>query len=160
MNSKKSAKGWIEVGASSWGDETNFVASFSNYGNKTVDVFTPGVAIYTTSPGNEYKSVDGTSFASPLTAGVAALIMSYYPHLSAEQVKDIILKSSVKFKDLQVDKPGENEGDPEMIAFGELSITGGIVNAYEAVKIADSMKVGKKRSMSWIGPSRGIIAKK
>ena len=71
--------------------------------------------------------------------------MSYYPHLSAEQVKDIILKSSVKFKDLQVDKPGENEGDPEMIAFGELSITGGIVNAYEAVKLADSMKVGKKK---------------
>ncbi len=145
MNSKKYAKRWIEVGASSWGEETNFVASFSNYGNNTVDVFTPGVAIYTTSPGNEYKSVDGTSFACPLTAGVAALIMSYYPDLSAEQVKDIILKSSVKFKDLQVNKPGEYEGEPEMLAFEELSITGGIVNALEAVKMADSMKVGKKK---------------
>ena len=143
-NSKKSAKGWLEVGASSWGDDDNFVASFSNYGKKTVDVFAPGVAIYSTTPGNKYESVDGTSFASPLTVGVAALVMSYYPDLTSNQVKNIIMESSVKFKDTLVNKPGESEDDAGMIKFGELSISGGIVNAYEAVKMAESMQVDKK----------------
>lgn len=141
---KKVAKGWVSVGASSWGEGDNFVASFSNYGKTNVDVFAPGVSIYCPAPGNEYSFVDGTSFASPLTAGVAALVMSYYPSLSADQVADIILKSSVKFQDLEVNKPGEYEGDPEMIAFKELSVTGGIVNAYEAVKMAESLQVGSR----------------
>ncbi len=145
INSKKSAKGWLEVGASSWGDGDNFVASFSNYGKKTVDVFAPGVAIYSTTPGDEYDSVDGTSFASPLTAGVAALVMSYYPELTSKQIKDIIMESSVKFQDMVVNKPGQYEGDPEMIEFSKLSISGGIINAYEAVKMAESMKFGKKK---------------
>jgi len=144
-NSKKSAKGWLEVGASSWGDGSNFVASFSNYGKSKVDVFAPGVAIYSTTPGNIYNSVDGTSFASPLTAGVAALVMSYYPELSSKQVAKIITDSSVKFPNLQVNKPGEYEGDPDMVKFSELSRSGGIVNAYEAVKMAESMNVGSKK---------------
>jgi len=143
-NSNKSAKGWLEIGASSWGDGSNFVASFSNYGKKTVDVFAPGVAIYSTSPGNTYDSVDGTSFASPLTAGVAALVMSYYPELDSKQVAKLIMDSSIKFLDLEVNKPGEYEGEPDMIKFSELSRSGGIINAYEAVKMAESMKVGSK----------------
>ena len=144
-NSKKSAKAWLEVGASSWGDESNFVASFSNYGKNNVDVFAPGVAIYSTSPGNEYSSVDGTSFASPLTAGVAALVMSYYPELSSAQVSEIIMESSVKFLELEVNKPGEYEGEPDMVAFKELSRSGGIINAFEAVKLAESKQIGSKK---------------
>ena len=89
----KHTTNWISVGASGPTPE-DLVASFSNYGKKEVDVFSPGVKIYTTLPGgNEYGNQQGTSMASPVTAGLAALILSYYPELTAPQVKDIILKS-------------------------------------------------------------------
>lgn len=135
------ANNWLEIGASSWGDDENFVGSFSNYGKNTVDVFAPGVDIYSTTPGNNYESYDGTSMASPSTAGVAALIMSYFPDLTAFQVKDIIRKSSRKFEHLEVIKPGQ-AGDE--VEFSDLSITGGLVNAYEAMKMAQSMSMKKE----------------
>ncbi len=95
------ASNWLEIGASSWGDDENFVGSFSNFGKETVDVFAPGVQIYSTTPDNTYKTYDGTSMAAPATSGVAALLMSYFPDLSASQVKDIILKSSRRFDNLK-----------------------------------------------------------
>jgi subtilisin family serine protease len=128
---------WLEIGASSWGDNDNFVGKFSNYGNETVDVFAPGVDINSTTPGSKYESLSGTSMAAPVTSGVAALLMSYYPQLTAAQVKDIIVKSSVKFAGEKVNKPGEEKG--ETVPFEELSMTGGVVNAYEAVRMAESM---------------------
>jgi len=140
-NSKRFAKNWIEVGASSWGDEKNFVGSFSNYGKTTVDVFAPGVAINSTIPDNKYTEHDGTSMAAPVVSGVAAMLMSYFPELSAEDVKEIILKSSIKYTDKEINKPGSRNG--QTIKFGELSVTGGIVNAYEAVKMAQSWKGNK-----------------
>lgn len=131
----KEAKNWIEVGASSAGADDGFVGTFSNYGKKTVSLFAPGVEIYSTVPDNKYKSLDGTSMASPATAGVAALLMSYFPELSALQVKDILLKSTRKFDNLKVQKPGGGN-----VEFSQLSSSGGLVNAYEAVKMAQSMK--------------------
>lgn len=128
---------WLEIGASSWGGNDNFVGKFSNYGNETVDVFAPGVDVFSTTPGSKYESLSGTSMAAPVTSGVAALLMSYYPQLTAAQVKDILVKSSVKFTGEKVNKPGEDKG--ETVPFEELSITGGIVNAYEAVKVAEAM---------------------
>jgi cell wall-associated protease len=131
---------WIEVGASSWGGVTNFVGTFTNYGKKTVDVFAPGVDVYSTTPKQGYENLSGTSMAAPVTAGVAALLMSYYPNLSADQIKNIIIKSTVKFEDLDVNKPGSSkQGKPETVKFDELSVTGGIVNAYEAVKMAEAI---------------------
>ncbi len=132
LDNGKEVKNWLQVGASSWGSDSNFVASFSNYGKKTVDVFAPGVRIYSTVPDDEYEALDGTSMASPATAGIAALLMSYFPHLTAEEVKDIIKQSTRKFDGLMVTKPGTDE----QVAFDELSETGGLVNAYEAVKLA------------------------
>jgi len=129
------ASNWIEVGASSWGDDDQLAASFSNYSRKTVDLFAPGVQIYSTKPGNEYGESQGTSFSSPVTAGVAALLMSYYPHLSFLDVKDILMKSTRKFDGLMVIKPGTVD---EKVNFAKLSVSGGIVNAYEAVKLAES----------------------
>ena len=129
------AANWIEVGASSWGDDEQLAASFSNYSRKTVDLFAPGVQIYSTKPGNEYGESQGTSFSSPVTAGVAALLMSYYPHLSYIDVKDILMKSTRKFDGLMVIKPGTVD---EKINFAKLSVSGGIVNAYEAVKLVES----------------------
>ncbi len=129
-------KTWIEVGASSWGDNGNFVGSFSNYGKKSVDIFAPGVDIHSTTPGNEYKNASGTSMASPVVAGVAALVWSYYPKLSAKQLKKILLKSSVKFENLEVNLPGSKD---KKTKFSELSSTAGMVNAYTALKMAEKM---------------------
>lgn len=138
----KKAGNWIEVGASSWGEGKEFVADFSNYGKKTVDVFAPGTAIYATVPDNEYESLQGTSMASPVVAGIAAVLLSYYPELSAEDVRDIIRQSTRKFDGLKVAKPGSSDE----IDFTQLSNTGGLVNAYEAVKLAETRKknAGKK----------------
>lgn len=131
----KEARNWLEVGASGWSPDENLVADFSNYGKKSVDVFAPGVDIYSTTPGNHYKSLSGTSMASPTAAGVAALLMSYFPDLSSMQIIDILKKSTRKFDGLKVQKPGGGKTD-----FNTLSNTGGLVNAYEAIKMAVSIK--------------------
>lgn len=132
------ATNWITVGASgpkNSGGE-NLAASFSNYGKKEVDVFSPGVKIYATVPGgNKYQNLQGTSMASPVVAGIAAFIMEYYPALSARQVKSVIEKSAVKLNE-KVSNPGT--GDE--VNFSELSKTGGEVNAYEAIKLASTIK--------------------
>ncbi len=128
----------MEIGASSAGKDEDLVGSFSNYGKKSVALFAPGVDIYSTVPGNKYKDESGTSMASPATAGVAALIMSYFPELTAEQVKSILMNSSRKFDGLKVQKP--NDG---LVNFNQLSISGGLVNAYEAAKMAESMRTQK-----------------
>ena len=141
-NDGTEAKNWLEIGASSWGDNDEFAASFSNYGKKSVDLFAPGVDIYSTQPNSEYTSEDGTSFASPATAGVAALLMSYFPEFSALDIKDILKKSTRKFDNLQVQRPG-GKGS---VKFSDLSNTGGLINAYEAVKLAQSMKNEIKKS--------------
>jgi subtilisin family serine protease len=132
----KEAKNWIEVGASAYGADENFVGDFSNYGKKMVSLFAPGVDVYSTVPNNKYKNESGTSMASPSTAGVAALLWSYFPELSALQVKDILLKSTRKFDNLKVIKPGSKEE----VLFSDLSSSGGLVNAYEAVKMANGMR--------------------
>ncbi len=132
----KEAKNWIEVGASAWGANDEFVGSFSNYGKKMVALFAPGVDVYSTVPNNQYKNESGTSMASPSTTGVAALLWSYFPDLTMEQVKDILLKSTRKFDNLKVLKPGSKD----VILFSELSSTGGVVNAFEAVKMARGTK--------------------
>jgi cell wall-associated protease len=135
----KEAKNWIEIGASSFGPDANFVASFSNYGKKNVDVFAPGVEIYSTTPNNTYTIEQGTSMAAPVVTGIAALLMSYFPELSATEVKDIIKKSTRKFDGLEVQRPG-GRGKAELT---DLSNTGGLVNAYEAVRMAKELKDSK-----------------
>ena len=121
------------------------VAGFSNYGKKNVDVFAPGVQIYSTTPENGYEKFSGTSMAAPSTAGVAALIRSYYPKLSASQVKHILMNSGTLI-DIEVIKPGsQSRENPtgEKVPFSELSVSGRIVNAYNALKMANYMIQGK-----------------
>lgn len=128
----------ITVGALSVNSDKNLPATFSNYGKRNVDVFAPGVDILSTFPLNEYQKISGTSMASPEVAGIATLVRSYYPELSASQVKHVIMNSATKLK-MQVLKPGEKEEVP----FSTLSITGGAANAYQALKLADQMVNGK-----------------
>lgn len=132
----KEATNWIEVGASGWTADSTLAASFSNYGKKSVNVFAPGVQLYSTTPANNYDAMDGTSFAAPAVSGVAALIMAYFPDLTPLQVKDILIKSSRKFDNLTLRK-SEKTG---LVKFSDLSSSGGLVNAYEAVKLALSMQ--------------------
>jgi subtilisin family serine protease len=128
---------WITVGASSWTNDDKIKANFSNYGKTKVDVFAPGVDINSTVPGSKYEKLSGTSMAAPVVAGLAALIRSYYPKLTAVQVKDIILKSVVKVnQSVQI----KTETDTKTVPFSELSVTGGIVNAYDALKLAAEYK--------------------
>lgn len=131
-------KNWITVGASGDDKAGGLVASFSNFGKKDVDVFAPGVKIYSTVPGgNTYQDLQGTSMASPVVTGLAAFILNYYPRLTAVQVKDIIFKS--------VSKPAKkviNPLDKSSVSFADLSVTGGIINAYEAIRLADAVSKG------------------
>lgn len=138
------AKNYITVGAS--GDATNggFTASFSNYGKKTVDVFAPGVNIYSTLPGgNVYGKMSGTSMAAPVVAGLAALLLEYFPDLSAEQLKYVIEKSATPITD-EVILPGTQGENPTMVQLSDISRTGGEINAYNAVKLAMTLK-GKRK---------------
>jgi cell wall-associated protease len=127
--SHKQAKNWIEVGAS---NSKGMPGSFSNYGKKSVDLFAPGVRIYSTIPDSGFAYLDGTSMASPCVAGVAAIIREYFPKLTAIEVKKILMKSvtPVTFK---VPEPGQHG---KMVEYADLCISGGVVNAYKAVELA------------------------
>ena len=157
------AANFITVGAS--GDATNggFTASFSNYGEKEVDVFAPGVNIYSTLPGgNKYGNLSGTSMAAPVVAGLAALILEYYPDLTAEQVKYVIEKSVTPIKD-SVILPGsqkdDEDGNPTMVALSDISKTGGEVNAYNAIKLAATIK-GERNMDKEMSPKSKVHRKK
>ena len=136
----KRAGNWITVGAS--GDPKNggVTASFSNFGKRDVDVFAPGVQIYATIPGgNTYGKLSGTSMACPVVAGTAALLLEYFPALTAQQLKYAIEKSSTVLEE-EVNIPGTTN----KVKLGELSRTGGLLNAYAAVKLASTLKGERK----------------
>ncbi|SEB21706.1 Subtilase family protein [Pedobacter hartonius] len=114
---------FIKVGASGFADNEQLAVPFSNYGKQTVDVFAPGLGINSTIPGNGYEAHSGTSMAAPIVAGLAAVIREYYPKLTAKQVKEIIVKSVVKRDALR-----------------DLCISGGVVNAFNAIQMAESYK--------------------
>ncbi|HVI44867.1 MAG TPA: S8 family peptidase [Chitinophaga sp.] len=134
------ATNYVTVGAIGTGKGNDKVAGFSNYGKKEVDLFAPGVQIYSTIPGgNKYGSASGTSMAAPVVTGVAALVLSYYPDLSASQLKYVLEKSATPLPDgtTVVNKPGSPD---TKMNFADLSVTGGIVNTYEALKLAATLK--------------------
>jgi cell wall-associated protease len=140
-DTKTIAQNFITVGASGDKETGGLAADFSNYGKNKVDVFAPGVKIYSCIPGgNTYGFQQGTSMASPVVAGIAALLRSYYPQLTAEQIKLCIESSAIKIEE-KVKKPGTEEEEN----FTSLCKSGGIVNAYEAVKIAAITKSEKEK---------------
>ncbi|MET4106776.1 S8 family peptidase [Hymenobacter sp. UYP22] len=121
----------ITVGASSRLNDESLAADFSNYGKTQVDVFAPGNQIYSTLPGSKYGNLSGTSMAAPVVAGIAATLKSYFPQLTAAQLKRIILASAQPVH-TKVRQPGSTK----LVDFAELSRTGGIVNLYRAVQLA------------------------
>lgn len=138
-NGPEIADNVLTVGALSSKYGSEMVASFSNYGDVNVDVFAPGDEIYSSMPGNEYEFQGGTSMASPAVAGVAALIRSYYPKLTASQVKHIIMESGLAPTTKVI-----LSGDASKTAtLDEVSTSGKIVNAYNALIMADNVSTGK-----------------
>jgi len=129
----------LTVGASGPTDDENLPASFSNYSKRQVDVFAPGVGIYSTLPGNKYGNESGTSMAAPVTAGVAAVLKSYFPRLSAADLKRIIRQSAQVHHTL-VRVPGAAGKKAD---FSTLSVSGGIVDLYEAIKLAAQEEAAK-----------------
>ena len=125
----------ITIGALNFKSGNRMAANFSNFGKINVDVFAPGVQIYATTPNNTYKYLQGTSMASPNVAGVAALIRSYFPKLTATQVKHILMDSGVAI-DKEVMVAGNAKDNRP---FAELSKTGKIVNAYNALLMAEEL---------------------
>lgn len=132
----------ISVGASSAVLGDKLAATFSNYGKRTVDVFAPGVKVTSINMDGEFNTADGTSFAAPIAAGIAALILQYYPDLSAKQLKQVILQSATPLTGTKVIKPGSED---EKVDFTTLSKTGGIVNAAKALELASKLKGERKK---------------
>lgn len=150
--SKRKASNWITVGAS--GDEKagGLTASFSNYGKEEVDVFAPGVRIYSTIPGGHtYGNAQGTSMASPVVAGTAAFLLTYFPYLSPQQLKFCIEKSAI-VPTYKVKKPGTDT----KVDLASISRSGGLLNAYEAAKIAFTLLPESRNNLRNIPPKSSM----
>ncbi len=139
QNSPEFVDNVIKVGALTSSFGPDMIASFSNYGKENVDIFAPGDEIFSTMPSNDYQYQGGTSMAAPAVAGLAAMIRSYYPQLSAVQVKQIIMQSGIgsQMKVLV--------GGPEGVerSLSEISKTGKIANLYNAIILADQVSRGE-----------------
>lgn len=133
IDSEEISDNFVSVGALDMDYGSEMVASYSNYGKVRVDVFAPGSDIYSTMPNNKYKLNSGTSMASPMVAGVAALIRSYYPKLSASDVKQILMQSGLSSKANVILDGDSNKAR----SFDEISKSGKMVNAYNALILAD-----------------------
>ncbi len=133
------ATNYLTVGAS--GDKTTgyYAAPFSNYSKTAVDIFAPGMFIYSTATGNRYLGADGTSLASPVASGVAALLRSYFPKLTPEQVIHIMVTTGTPIPG-EVGIPGHDE---QLAPFSTLSVSGKVINAADAVKMALEMEKRK-----------------
>lgn len=139
LSSGELASNWINVGASGYKSGKSILGSFSNYGKTKVDLFAPGVNIYSTAPDNKYINESGTSMAAPAVSGAAAIIRSYFPELKAPEVKDLLMRSVVKYKK-PVNVPGVKKGKNKI---SELCISGGFINVNNAVR--EQLGLNKKK---------------
>lgn len=138
----KKISNWLNVGASTSIKDKYLASDFSNYGKKTVDFFAPGDDIISTYPQNTYLLAGGTSFASPIAAGVAALVWSYYPELTVDELKTVLLNSATSISQKVLVPPAYGLFRKKT-SFSNLSVTGGIINAYKALKEAEKVMKNK-----------------
>lgn len=141
-STSRAADNVVVVGASAALLDENLAATFTNYGKSNVDIFAPGVKVTSIDMDAEFNTEDGTSFSSPIIAGITAWILEYYPDLSSKQLKQVILASATPLTGTMVLKPGSKT---EKVDFASLSKTGGIVNAYKAIMLASKLKGERKK---------------
>lgn len=113
----------------------------SNYGAKEVDLFAPGTDVYSSYTGDTYQKASGAGLAAAATVGVAALIKAYYPELSGSQIRNLLIKSVTSRADAEVEKGirVKDRVTQDLFLFGDLCLSKGILNAYNAVIAADKM---------------------
>lgn len=135
---------YLSIGANSKDKKKKVMAAgFSNYGKNNVQIFAPGVNVISTVPDSKYDKMNGTSFSCPVVSGVAALVWSYYPELSALELKEVLMESAENYSSQKVIQPNE-DGEENKVTFGSLSVTGGVVNAYNALLLAEKKVAAKK----------------
>ena len=139
VNNTELTQNLITVGSTSKRIDSTLVTPYSNYGKNNVDIFAPGEDIYVAIPNNQYTYDSGTSLAAPMVSGTAALIWLYYPNLTVQEVKKIILESGITI-DKKVVKPGTKN---ELVPFSELCKSGKILNTYNAMKMAEEISSKK-----------------
>ncbi|MBL0685340.1 S8 family peptidase [Aquimarina mytili] len=132
---------FMMIGASSYTLNKRLIYYKTNHGKNNVDLFAPGYKVYTTLPNNKYRYSRGTSAATPIVSGIAALIRSHYPDLSASQVKEILMKSGISYNiDVEIILDDDTK---KMVPFSSLSKSGKVVNAYNALLLAEKMSKTK-----------------
>jgi subtilisin family serine protease len=130
---------FLTIGASTRFAKEKLAAEFSNYGQTKVDVFAPGYEIYNSVPQSAYQKLQGTSMAAPMVAGVAAMLKSYFPKLSMNEIKKIMLDSAKSYKGTKHFQPGSDQ----LIDFASLSVTGGVINVKTAVQMCMQKEASK-----------------
>ena len=128
---------FLTIGSSTKNKKGEVVSSFSNYGQFGVDVFAPGSEIYNSVPQSDYATIQGTSMACPMVAGAAAMLKSYFPAMSMKEIKTVLLETATSYSGESHIKPGGEHApgvEPDTVDFSTLSVTGGVINLYEAVK--------------------------
>jgi len=152
LNNGNRIDNWITVGANTSKLDKKLSARFSNYGQNNVDLFAPGADMIVLYPGNRYSKMDGTSFAGPVVTGVSALVWSYYPELTALELKNVILQSTTNYPKQKVICPNLKDPKFKKVKFNTLSKTGGIVNAYSAMINAEKV-VKEKLQATNVNPN-------
>ncbi|MBL1280181.1 MAG: S8 family peptidase [Fluviicola sp.] len=148
---------FLTIGSSTKDSKEKLPSSFSNYGQEGVDVFAPGSEIYNTVPQSEYQILQGTSMASPMVAGVAAMLKSYFPDFTMKEIKDVMLSSAKSYKGVEQTHPETKK----MTDFATLSVTGGVVNVLNAVKalmVLEKAKAKADNSSSSVKKSKENVA--
>lgn len=137
---------WMTVGSNNHLKEAELVSSFSNFGRKSVDIFAPGEEMISLNVDDRYEISSGTSLAAPIVSGVAALVWSHYPNLSALDLKEVLMKSATKVKRPKVVIPTNSEiVNSSLTKFKLLSVSGGIVNTYNALLLAEKKSKKNKK---------------
>ncbi len=125
---------WIEVGALSPKPKKEMIAEFSNYGKGNIDIFAPGVDIYSTTPGDKYAKHNGTSMSAPVVTGVVAFILNYFPDIDRAQIKQLIVNSGLNYAKTKVYIPSDDEGKPKKTRLINISNSGKVINLSNAVE--------------------------